>query len=110
MQRRNDELVGSLDLVAQFGQPRFLWRLPEFGYVGAGNEGATLANDQDCLAVVLLRGANSTLDSLPHRVREGVDRRVIDRDYTNSGDNFVTDFSIHSTSFSDSIGSSCMAN
>jgi hypothetical protein len=104
VQCRNNELFRSLDLIT------LLWRLPEFGNVGAGNESAALANDENRLAVIVLSRANGALDPLPHRVREGINRRIIDCDYANSGDNFVTDFSIHCGSFSDSIGPSCTAN
>src|SRR5438046_6502581 len=74
------------------------WRLAEFGNVGAGDEGAAGAGQNDGLHFRIGDGALHAIeDAAPDRSAERVHRRIVDRD---DGDNVMTlelDHFVHAT-------------
>ena len=81
VQRRDNRLRGVLDRVEDVGQIGRGVRLAEFGDVGAGDEGAPRADDDDRLdGGVPLRRLDAPLEAVADDLRQRVDRRGIDRD------------------------------
>ena len=98
MQSGHDPLGRILDLVAQIRQLRLLRPPAEFPDIGAGDERAAVAEDQHRLRAVLPGRAQVVPDARTDGQRERVDRRVVDRDYTDVVDEFVAHGRIHAFS------------
>ena len=76
--RGDDRLLARLHRVERFGQARALRGLAEFGDVGAGEERAPVAADDDRLdPVVGEPRLDLALEPRAHRLAERVDRRVV---------------------------------
>ena len=95
MERRHDRFRRGLDRVTQVRQVRLLRWHAEFGDIGAGNEGPPGANDKHGLRGVLLRRRDRIVDTLPNGMRQGIDGGVIDGDYADIIDEFVSDGRSH---------------
>jgi hypothetical protein len=79
--RGEDRLRSRLDLGEEVGQPRRERRAAEFGEIGARRKGAPPGDDDHGLdAVIGQRAGEPGLEPRPDRVRERIDRRVVDRE------------------------------
>src|SRR5215467_9358887 len=82
MDRRHDRLRRALDQVENRVQTGLLWRLAELRDVGARDEGAAGADDDDRLhRVVADRLLDTVVQALTHVLAEGIDGRVIDSEH-----------------------------
>jgi hypothetical protein len=70
---------------------RLLWGLAELIDIGTCDKSPARTTNQDRLAGVLLGGIDSSLNACSHRLRQRVDRWVIDCNDANSVRDFVAD-------------------
>ena len=81
MQRGDHRLRGVLDSIEDLGKIGRGGGLAEFGYVGAGDEGPPVADDDDRLdRAVRLGLIDAPIEAVADGLRQGVHRRGVDRD------------------------------
>jgi hypothetical protein len=85
--RGNDGLGAVIDGVQYVAKIGPFHGLAELGYVGAGEEGATCARQDDGLDLVIRKAfADSRIQAATYVYAEGVYRRIVDRDEADTVD------------------------
>ena len=94
--RGDDDFRRRFHFFDHFRQPGVLARLVEFGDVGAGDEGATGADQDGDLGILVGDElAHAILQAGTDRQRQGVDRRAVDGDVSNIAFAAVADYVSH---------------
>jgi len=91
MDRGDYGFVERLQPVENLRQPGFRRRFAELADIGPGNKGASLANDDYCLAGVPCSRGDCVQDALSNRLGKRVDGRVVDRNNANIAFKTITD-------------------